>query len=49
LEAFDAVLAAAAMGRGADALVWADRAFAAVPGLRWVDPATAELDRLIGG
>lgn len=48
LGAFDAVLAAVAVGLGAEALVSADRAFAAVPGLRWVDPASPELDRLIG-
>jgi hypothetical protein len=49
LGAFDAVLAAVAIGHSADALVSADRAFARVPGLRWVDPGSTELDRLIGG
>lgn len=48
LGAFDAVLAAVALGRGAEALVSADRAFADVPGLRWVDPASPALDGLIG-
>jgi len=33
---FDAVLAGTAIGAGADALVSADRAFGAVPGLRFV-------------
>lgn len=49
LGAFDAVLAAVALGRGAAALVSADRAFASVPGLRWVDPQTPALRELIDG
>jgi len=49
LGAFDAVLAAVAVERGAEALVSADRAFASVPNLRWVDPATPALRRLIDG
>lgn len=49
LGAFDAVLAAVALDRGAEALVSADRAFASVPNLRWVDPATPALRRLIDG
>ena len=49
LGAFDAVLAAVAVDRGADALVSADRAFASIPNLRWVDPATDALSRLVGG
>jgi predicted nucleic acid-binding protein len=48
LGAFDAVLAAIAMDRGAEALVSADRAFASVPGLHWVDPTMPALERLIG-
>lgn len=47
LGAFDSVLAAVALGRGAEALVTADRAFAAVPGLPVVDPLSTALDRLI--
>jgi predicted nucleic acid-binding protein len=47
LGAFDAVLAAVALDRGAEALVSADRAFASVSNLRWVDPATPALRRLI--
>jgi predicted nucleic acid-binding protein len=47
LGAFDAVLAAVALDRGAEALVSADRAFVSVPNLRWVDPATPALRRLI--
>lgn len=43
LGAFDCVLAAVAIRRGADALVSADRAFAGIGGLRHVDPATPEL------
>lgn len=49
LGAFDAVLAAVALDRGAEALVSADRAFASVPNLRWIDPATPALRRLVGG
>jgi predicted nucleic acid-binding protein len=48
LGAFDAVLAAVALERGAQALVSADRAFGSVGGLRWVDPAGARLRQLIG-
>ncbi len=49
LGAFDAVLAAVALDRGAEALVSADRAFGSIPDLRWVDPATPALRRLING
>ena len=49
LGAFDAVLAAVALDRRAQALVSADRAFASVPGLPWVDPASPAMLRLIGG
>jgi predicted nucleic acid-binding protein len=49
LGAFDAVLAAAALARGADALVSPDRAFAIVPRLRHVAPGTPEFDRLLVG
>jgi predicted nucleic acid-binding protein len=45
--AFDAVLAAAAIAVKADALVSADRSFAAVRGLRWVDLAGEELKALL--
>ena len=41
LGAFDAMLAAVALNQGLEALVSADDDFAAVPGLRWVDPRTA--------
>jgi hypothetical protein len=47
LEAFDAVLAAAAIAQKAEALVSANRAFAEVRGLRWVDLAGDELASLI--
>jgi uncharacterized protein len=47
LGAFDAVLAAVSLSRGATALVSADRAFGSVPNLPWVDPATPALDRLV--
>jgi len=49
LGAFDAVLAAVAINRDVDVLVSADRAFGLVPGLRWIDPSSPALDRLIGG
>jgi hypothetical protein len=48
LGAFDSVLAAVALNQRVEALVSADRAFRDVPGLRWVDPATPEVDHLIG-
>lgn len=48
LGTFDAVLAAVALNRGADALVSADRAFGSIPELPWVDPMTAAISRLIG-
>ena len=47
LGAFDAVLAAAAMRRGADALVTADAAFAEVAGLRVLALDGPELAELI--
>lgn len=48
LDAFDAVLAATAIAHGADALVSADRGFAGIRGLRHVDPASGEYERLLG-
>lgn len=48
LDSFDAVLAAVAINGEADALVSADRGFARVPRLRYVDPAGPELDELLG-
>ena len=48
LGAFDAVLAAVALERRADAFVSGDRAFASVPGLSWVDPLAPAIGRLIG-
>jgi predicted nucleic acid-binding protein len=48
LGAFDAVLAGVALARGAEALVSADRSFASIPGLPWIDPATPAIDRLLG-
>ena len=47
LGSFDAVLAAVAIGRGAEALVSADVRFAAIPGLRWIDPATPEIESIL--
>jgi hypothetical protein len=47
IGAFDAVLAAVALNRRAEALISADRAFGEVPGLNWIDPATSALDRLL--
>lgn len=48
LGAFDAVLAAAALGRQATALVSADVAFSAVPGLTAVVPDEAGVRALLG-
>lgn len=48
LGSFDAVLAAVAMGHGAEALVSADIGFAAIPGLRWIDPATPAIESILG-
>lgn len=48
LGAFDAMLAAVALNQRVEALVSADRAFGEVPQLPWVDPATPNLDHLIG-
>jgi hypothetical protein len=47
LGAFDAILAAVALAREADALVSADHAFADVPKLRHIDPFLS-LDDLLG-
>ena len=47
LGAFDAVLAAAAAGADAEALVSADGAFAGVPGVRHVAPDAAGLAALL--
>jgi predicted nucleic acid-binding protein len=47
LGCFDAVLAAAAMAAGAEALVSADGAFASVPGLVHVHPGTPALAALL--
>jgi predicted nucleic acid-binding protein len=41
LDAFDAVLAAVVLNQGLQALVSADDAFSAVPGLPWLHPAEA--------
>lgn len=48
LGAFDAVLAATALSIGAQALISADLAFAAVPGLRHVIPDAAGVAGLFG-
>ncbi len=48
LGAFDAVFAAAAIGAGVDALVSADRSFASVRGLRFLDLVSPELRDLVG-
>ncbi len=48
LDAFDAVLAAVAIDRRAEALVSADHAFTAIAGLTVVDPATDAMAHLIG-
>jgi predicted nucleic acid-binding protein len=47
LGSFDSVLAAAAIPGAAEALVSTDRAFGAVSGLRYVDPASPAFERLL--
>ena len=47
LDPFDAVLAATSLAHGADAFVSADRAFADVDGLPFVDLGGPELERLL--
>jgi hypothetical protein len=49
LDAFDAMLAAATLESGAEALVSADSSFAQVPRLRHVIPGTTDFDALIAG
>lgn len=44
LGALHCVLAAVALGRGAQALVSADRGFGSITGLVWLDPASAEAE-----
>jgi predicted nucleic acid-binding protein len=41
LGAFDAMVAAVVLNQGLQGLVSADRAFAVVPGLAWLDPSSA--------
>lgn len=48
LGMFDAVLAAVALNHGADGLISADGAFGSVSGLRWIDPASPDLDTILG-
>lgn len=43
LGCFDALLAAVALNRHAEALISGDRAFGDVPGLRWFEPSTFPL------
>ena len=49
LGSFDAVLAAAAVGSGADALISADAAFADVPGLTHLDPSDGAIEPMLRG
>jgi predicted nucleic acid-binding protein len=48
LGAFDALLAATTIRSGAEGLVSADRDFAAVRGLRVLEPGSAELEAMLG-
>jgi predicted nucleic acid-binding protein len=48
LGAFDAVLAAVALNHHVDAFISADRAFGVLTQLPWIDPATPEIDRILG-
>lgn len=45
---FDSIVAAVALNHAATALISTDRGFATVAGLRWIDPATPDLDELLG-
>lgn len=47
LGMFDAMLAAVAMNRGADGLISTDTAFGSISGLRWINPATPDLDTIL--
>jgi predicted nucleic acid-binding protein len=47
LDAFDAILAAAAMEAGAEAVVSADRGFGGIRGLRHVEPLSPAFDGLL--
>ena len=47
LESANALIAAAALSHGTDALVTADKSFTAVPGLLVVDPRSPYLDTLL--
>jgi predicted nucleic acid-binding protein len=49
LGSFDAVLAAVAINRDAEALISTDRGFRGVRRLRHVDMGGPELDELLGG
>ncbi len=49
LGAFDALLAAAALGRESDALVSTDAAFRGVPRLKLIEPLTPEFEALVAG
>lgn len=47
LGMFDSIVAAVALNHGAKALVSTDGGFGSVSGLRWIDPATPELDAIL--
>jgi predicted nucleic acid-binding protein len=47
LGAFDAVLAAAAVNREAEALISADSGFGAIPDLDHIDPRSVEMERFL--
>jgi predicted nucleic acid-binding protein len=49
LGMLDAVLAAVAINNDAEALVSADTGFRGIPGLRWIDPASGDLNVLLAG
>ena len=46
MNAFDCLLAATALGENVDGLVSADRAFAAVADLRWINLADLDVEEL---
>jgi predicted nucleic acid-binding protein len=47
LGAFDAILAAAAISAGAEAIVSSDRAFGEIRALAWWDPASRAVGEIV--
>jgi predicted nucleic acid-binding protein len=47
LGMFDSIVAAVALNHGATALISTDGGFGSISGLRWVNPATPDLDTIV--